>query len=309
VLAPTIAFVGEEEETTTTSSTTTTTYSSPVVHVNSQNFPEQTMPLRVSDNRSGGNHNHTISSLPILPLAVLSLATVIVLLTENMMVLLGGKNDSSMIKTADFLEVILDSIFLGWMTTVMYRMARNVIVSSHHFIEYTGGNSSRLPAVMRWCWRSLEHYHHRSIIQFGILYTVFVTTAAIQTFVQFIYYVMGTKTLSEHFIYTFYKVHGANDLILLTGISIFLRPGRLPPQQASSPIDNDGTMVLGDSGVFYFGNGGTTIEGTSTTDYSLLLADDVFDTDAAAVDTEDERVSFEMTASSTIEPSTAQALL
>jgi hypothetical protein len=214
-------------------------------------------------------------------LAALSMATVVVLLTENMMVLFryGGRSDSRSVKLADFFEIVLDGIFLGWMTMVMYQTT--VQISR----EYGGR--------LAW-WKS------KLLIQFWILYSVFVSIATIQTLMEFFYYIIaGTSSLSEHFVYTFYKVHGMNDLLLLTGISIFLRPR--VQQQSDSEFDNFGA-IIDDIGLRRSG-GGTTAEGADTINYSLLLANDETTVEdnmihnEAISDVEEERAdfSFEMT--------------
>ena len=225
VLAPKIAFHETDES-------TNLTYS-----INSQGR------IRITER---GNIQSTAMCL-----AALSIATVVVLLAENMMVLFryGGRSDSRSVKLADFFEIVLDGIFLGWMTMVMYQTT--IQISR----EYGGR--------LAW-WKS------KQLIQFWILYSIFVSIATIQTLIEFLYYVIvGTSSLSEHFIYTFYKVHGMNDLLLLTGISIFLRP-RIQ-QRSQGGFDNDG-VIIDDDGLRR--SGGITAEGADTINYSLLLAND-----------------------------------
>ncbi|KAL3925192.1 MAG: hypothetical protein SGARI_005887, partial [Bacillariaceae sp.] len=185
-------------------------------------------------------------------LAALSFAQVAVRLTENLLILFRyGRRDASSVKLADFFEFILDGIFLAWMMLNLYLV-------THQISRDHGGR-------LIWSWSNkLSH--------FWVLYAGYVVISGIQSLIGILHYVVNVLQMTEHFMFTFYKINAVSDLVLLTGIAILLRP-----EQQESPYS-----VVGDSNSpatfsYEYRDGHmiqeSPLEG-ETADYSLLLVEE-----------------------------------
>ncbi|KAG7347146.1 hypothetical protein IV203_006215 [Nitzschia inconspicua] len=200
-------------------------------------------------------------------LAALSCAQVAVRLTENLLILFRyGKRDTPSLRLADFFEFVLDGVFLAWMALNLYTATRQI---SRDY----GGR-------LAW-WRS------HKLVYFWVLYSVFVVISAVQSLVGILHYVINTAMLSEHFVYTFFKINGINDLLLLSGIAILLRPTR-----NYDHFDGDGAT----DGMQLQEDFGEIVDNTTTTDYALLLPNGSDEHSGY----NDPTVSFEMTAHATM---------
>jgi hypothetical protein len=195
-------------------------------------------------------------------LAALSCAQVVVRLTENLLVLFRyGKRDAPSLRLADFFEFVLDGVFLFWMMLNLYTATRQI---SRDY----GGR-------LAW-WRS------HKLVYFWALYSIFVVIAAVQSLVGIMHYVINAATLSTHYMYTFFKINGINDLALLTGIAILLRP----TQQG---LSNSGFYGVSDGEHLHVSGSEITDD---TTDYTLLLPNG----SEGSIDQQEGSIIFEMTA-------------
>lgn len=210
-------------------------------------------------------------------LAALSCAQVVVRLTENLLILFRyGRRDTSSVRLVDFFEFVLDGVFLAWMTLNLYSATRQI---SRDY----GGR-------LAW-WRTHQ------IVYFWILYSIFVVVSSIQSLAGILHYVISIATLSEHFVYTFYKVTGVNDLMLLSGIAILLRPTHRGQSYDSPSGDEVYTSMVDSQAV------------DDTTDYALLLPSGSYDNILGGGVSEESSISFEMSAARSAEPAPTDSLM
>jgi hypothetical protein len=129
-----------------------------------------------------------------------------------------------------------------------------------------------------------------------------VVVSGIQSLVGILHYVVKVVSLTEHYIFTFYKINAVSDLVLLTGIAILLRPVQ---QQSTYSLLADDNRGPGYSRSYHYIDaphaiGGNPVEG-ETPDYSLLLEDE----SEAQLDGDSEgQVGMEMTSHASISTST-----
>jgi hypothetical protein len=175
-------------------------------------------------------------------LVALSCAQVVIRLTENLLTVFRyGRRDTTSIRLADFFEFVLDGVFLSWMMVNLFTATRQISR------DYGG----------RFAW-----WNSHKLIFFWVLYSAFVLVSAIQNLVGILHYVISIAT--EHFLYTFYKIHSVNDLMLFSGIAILLRPTK-QHESAVVIFDDDGA----EAGVQLHGGDIEAIN--PTTDYTLLI--------------------------------------
>ena len=180
-------------------------------------------------------------------LAALSCAQVIVRLTDNLMILFRYR---SVKESVDFFEYVLDAIFLVWMTNTLYRTTIEISRDGYHGHSAGGG----LIGQNRW----LAWWKSPTLLFFWILYTIFVTVSTVLVLMGMLSFFGVSSFGTEHFMYADYKVHAINDLLLLSGIAIVLRPKPIGHSEIfDSDVNNDDE------------------EGRDNTDidYSLLLAE------------------------------------
>ena len=138
-------------------------------------------------------------------------AQLVLRLMENLMVLFcyGGRRKSEIVKLADFFEYVLDGVFLVQMVQSLYKIT----------LEISRDRGGTL-GVNRWqaWWKS------RILLIFWILYTIFVAVSTVLVLIGVSAFFNASVFGNQHFVYTNYKVHAVNDLLLLTGIAIVLRP-------------------------------------------------------------------------------------
>lgn len=183
-------------------------------------------------------------------LAALACAQIILRMTENLMVIFryGGGRDSATVKLADFFEFVIDGMFLVWMVHVLWSITMELSRD-----EYQG--RSRGPfGPSRWqaWWKS------QSLFFFWVLYTIFVTVSTALILIGVSTFLGASSFNNEHFVLSVYKAHAINDLLLVTGIAIVLRPKAIV--QSQSPFHANG-------------NSGDGAERDVDVDYSLLLAE------------------------------------
>jgi hypothetical protein len=179
-------------------------------------------------------------------LAALSCAQVVIRLTENLLLLFRyGRRDTPSIKLADFFEFVLDGVFLLWMML-------NLSTATRQISRDYGGR--------------LAWWYSNKLIYFWVLYSIFVLVSAVQNLVGILHYVISTATLSEHYVYTFYKIHSINDLMLLSGIAILLRP-IMETQSDLGVLDHDDDGAEPTERLHGYG----TEAFDTTTDYTLLI--------------------------------------
>jgi hypothetical protein len=179
--------------------------------------------------RAGGNKSSTMC------LAVLVCAQLVLRLTENVMVLFcyGGRPNSETVKLADFFEYILDGVFLVQMIQSLYKITME--------ISNDRGGSFGFNRWQVW-WKS------RSLLVFWSLYSIFVAVSTVLIVIGAYAFFSASVFGNQHFVYTDYKVHAVNDLILLTGIAIVLRP---LPIGHSQEAENDNVEVAQDPEINY----------------------------------------------------------
>ena len=121
----------------------------------------------------------------------------------------GGHRKSESVKLADFFEHLLDGVFLALMAQSLYKITAEI---SHD----RGGTFG----VDRWqvWWKS------RRLLYFLVLYAIFLAVSTILVLIGVSAFFSASVLGDEHSVYTNYKVHAMNDLLLLTGIAILLRP-------------------------------------------------------------------------------------
>ena len=217
-------------------------------------------------------------------LAALTCAQVVLRLTENLMVLFryGGGRNSETVKLADFFEYALDGVFLFWMMYVLYKTTVEISRDEYHGRSGGGGAFGQ----NRWqaWWKS------PALFFFWILYTIFVTVSTALVLIGMSAFLGASVFSSEHFLYAGYKAHAINDLLLLTGIAIVLRPK--PTGHSQSPFETS------------YGNGEG--ERGADIDYSLLLAEGNDEEEQSGDNYEEEgEIAFEMTTAASGSTSTA----
>jgi hypothetical protein len=181
-------------------------------------------------------------------LAALTCAQVVIRLTGNLLILFRyGRRDSPSIKLADFFEFVLDGIFLFWMMLNLSTVTRQISR------DYGG----------RFAW-----WNSHKLICFWGLYSIFILVSAIQNVIGILHYIISTAALSEHFVYMFYKIHSMNDLMLLSGIAILLRPTK-QYQSSLGILDDDDDDDGAEPELHLHANDIDAIE--TTTDYTLLI--------------------------------------
>lgn len=182
-------------------------------------------------------------------LAALACAQIVLRMTENLMVIFryGGGRDSETVKLADFFDFVFEAIFLVWMIKVLYKITMEISRDEYHGRRGASGQN-------RWqaWWKS------QSLFFFWILYTVFVTVSTALVLIGMSAFLGAPAFNSEHFMYADYKAHAVNDLLLVTGIAIVLKPKLIG--QSQSPFSTDS-------------NGGDEVERGVDVDYSLLLSE------------------------------------
>ena len=140
-------------------------------------------------------------------LAALVCAQLVLRLMENLMVLncYSGRT----VKLADFFEYLLDGVFLAQMAQSLYKIIIGMSRDSGVALGFD-----------RWqvWWKS------RRLSFFLVLYTIFVAVSTVLVLIGVCAFFGASVLGNEHSVYSNYKVHSMNDLLLLTGIAILLRP-------------------------------------------------------------------------------------
>ena len=169
-------------------------------------------------------------------LAAVASAEVLLRLTENLMMLFQyDRRDPASVRIVDVFEYTMDGIFLAWMIYSLYEATIRTIG-----LDYGRGYAWSKSSLLKHYW---------------ILYAIFVCISLIEGLVGTLHFVTHIFPISEHLKYTFYKVHGLNDLLLLTGIAFFVRP-KIEDTTSSTLQENELTAGL-----------------ASDDDYTLLLDD------------------------------------
>mmetsp|Transcript_21669 Transcript_21669/g.53765 ORF Transcript_21669/g.53765 Transcript_21669/m.53765 type:complete len:384 (+) Transcript_21669:238-1389(+) len=140
-------------------------------------------------------------------LAALVCAQLVLRLMENLMVLncFNGRT----VKLADFFEYLLDGVFLAQMAQSLYKIIFDMSRDS--------GVAFGFDRWQVW-WKS------RRLSFFLVLYTIFVAVSTVLVLIGISAFFGASVLGNEHSVYSNYKVHCMNDLLLLTGIAILLRP-------------------------------------------------------------------------------------
>jgi hypothetical protein len=202
-------------------------------------------------------------------LAALSCAQVVIRLTENLLIRFRyGRRDSPSIRLADFFEFVLDGVFLSWMML-------NLSTATRQISRDYGG---------RFAW-----WNSYKLIYFWVMYSIFVLVSAMQNLVGILHYVISTLSLSERHVYTFYKIRSFNDLMLLSGIAILLRPTTQHHSDLGIFEDDDDMNVGAQPEVPLHGYGIEAIQ--TNTDYTLLIPNE----NGWNFGNDEPNVSFEMT--------------
>lgn len=156
-------------------------------------------------------------------------------LMENVMVLFcyGGSRNSEIVKLADLFEYLLDGVFLSQMAQAMYKIIVEIS-------QDRGG----IFAFDRWdaWWKS------RRLLHFLALYMLFVTISIVLVLIGVSAFFGASILHDEHSVYSVCKVHALNDLVLLTGVAILLRP---KPAKASQRLEGTGLDRVVDPEVDY----------------------------------------------------------
>lgn len=177
-----------------------------------------------------------------MSLATLTIADVIVRLTENLLILFRyGRRDASSTRLADFFEFVLDGVFLAW-------MVHNLGSVTHQISRDYGGR--------------ITWWNTPKLISFWVLYSIFVFVAAIESILGIIHYVNVTSISA----YIIHEVNGINELALLSGIAILLRPTR---NQSEYSLFSDYTRSFGADALAIDRRVDDATR--NTTDYVLLL--------------------------------------
>jgi len=201
-------------------------------------------------------------------LAALAGTQIVLRMTENLMVMFryGGARDSETVKLEDFFEFVIDGIFLVWMVCVLYsitmELSRDEYQSRGSFSSSNSYSYSRLGPLSRAPWQAW--WKSQSLFFVWILYTIFVTVSTSLILIGVSTFLGASFFASEHFVYALLKVHAVNDLLLVTGIAVVLRPKAIA--QPQSPFDTGGNGGRGAGG-----NVGVGVD--VDVDYSLLLAE------------------------------------
>lgn len=185
-----------------------------------------------------GGGNRTITMM--MRLAGLACVQVLVRLIESLMIQSGRmqRRDSTSIKVADFVVFIMDGVFVVWMVHSLYDATFRTIGE-----DYGRGHALSKSGDLLYYW---------------ILYGIFVTVSVTESLLGALHFVTNILPVSEHFIYMFYMVHGVNDLLLLTGIAVLMRPQVLLDSPDAFDISTENDLTTGlDVG----------------SDYALLLED------------------------------------
>jgi len=186
---------------------------------------------------SSADGGESIKSTTIF-LVVLSCAQVIVRLTESLTkIFMYGQMAG--------LEYVLDEIFLVWMIYVLYNTTIEISRDEYygHGVGVGGGGIIRQNRWQLW-WKS------PGLIFFWISYTIFVTVSTILVLIGMSSFFGGT----ENYIYADSKVHATNDLLLLTGIAIVLRPKPIEHYQYEifhSDLNNDNEGGISSTDIDY----------------------------------------------------------
>lgn len=194
-------------------------------------------------------------------LAALSSVEVLVRLLESLLT-------STSIKEGHFFGFVIDGIFLAWMLRTLYQATIRTI-GQDYGRGYAWSKS-----------RDLKHY--------WILYSIFVSFSLIESLVGTLQFVTNIFPVNEHSQYSIFKLHGLNDLFLLTGIAFFLRPKPLERTAFAIGLEDEFTAGLEADG-----------------DYALLLEED--DGGQGSVSDEEGLMTsgFEMTSNLTTQAETA----
>ncbi len=215
--------------------------------------------------RSESTKNTTIC------LVALVSAQLVLRLMESVMVSFcyGGIRNSEIVKLADLFEYLLDGVFLSQMAQAMYKIIVEIS-------QDRGG----VFAFDRWdaWWKS------RRLLHFLVLYMIFVGISIVLVLIGVSAFFGASILHDEHSVYTVYKVHALNDLVLLSGIAVLLRP---KPVRASQGLESTGLDRVEDPEV----------------DYHLLRSgsneDESESHEADNHDAEEVEIAFEMTTAST----------
>jgi len=166
-------------------------------------------------------------------LTALVCAQFVLRLTENLMVLFcyGGRRKSETVKLADFFEYVLDGAFLVRIMYSLYKIT--VEISRDQYTSRSGGGASGFNQWQAW-WKS------PSLLFFWILYTIFVAVSTVLVLIGVSAFLGASVFSNQHFVYTDYKAHTVNDLLLLTGIAIVLRPKPIGHLQRLENGNNEG---------------------------------------------------------------------
>jgi hypothetical protein len=172
-------------------------------------------------------------------LVALVFAQLVLRLMENLMVLFcyGGRRKSETVKLVDFFEYVMDGVFLVQMVQSLYKITLE--------ISRDRGGTFGFNRWQAW-WKS------RSLLFYWILYTIFVAVSTVLVLIGVSAFFDASVFGNQHFVYTNYKVHAVNDMLLLTGIAVVLRPKPIGHFQR---LEND------------------SVEGDAEIDYRLLRAE------------------------------------
>lgn len=179
--------------------------------------------------RSESTKNRTIC------LAALVCAQLVLRLMESVMTLFcfGGSRNSEIVKLADLFEYLLDGVFLSQMAQAMHKIIAEVS-------QDRGG----VFAFDRWqvWWKS------RRLLHFLMLYMFFVTVSTVLILLGISSFFGASFMRDEHSVYTVYKAHAINDLMLLAGVATLLRP---KPVRASQRVESTGLDRIEDPEIDY----------------------------------------------------------
>jgi len=195
------------------------------------------------DSAAGGE---SIKSTAIF-LVALSCAQIVVRLTDSLTKIFryGDVRNSETVKLAG-LEYVLDEIFLVWMLYVLYNTTLEISRDEYYGRSGDRGGLIRQNRWQLW-WKS------PGLIFFWILYTIFVSVSTVLVLIGMSSF-FGVSSRTENYIYADSKVHATNDLLLLTGIAVVLRPKPIEHYQHEifrSDVNNDNEGGISNTDIDY----------------------------------------------------------